>query len=57
MQQEKNNLLTYRKTLRRLSADFSAETLQTRGEWHNIFEVLKGKKKKKMPTANQEYTT
>lgn len=27
----------------RLSANFSAETLKARREWHNIFQVLKGK--------------
>ena len=27
----------------RLSPDFSAETLQARREWHNIFKVLTGK--------------
>jgi len=27
----------------RLSADFSTEILQARREWHDIFEVLKGK--------------
>ena len=27
----------------RLSADFSADILQTRREWHNIFKVMKGK--------------
>ena len=27
----------------RLSADFSAETLQARREWHDIFKVMKGK--------------
>ena len=27
----------------RLTADFSAETLQTRSEWHDIFKVMKGK--------------
>ena len=27
----------------RLSVDFSAETLQVRREWHNIFKVIKGK--------------
>ena len=26
-----------------LTADFSAEALQTRREWHNIFKVMKGK--------------
>lgn len=30
----------------RLSADFSADTLQARTEWHHILKVLKGKKKK-----------
>ena len=28
----------------RLSADFSAQTLQGRREWHNIFKMIKGKK-------------
>ena len=27
----------------RLSANFSATTLQARREWHNIFKVMKGK--------------
>ena len=27
----------------RLMADLSAETEQARGEWHNIFKVMKGK--------------
>ena len=27
----------------RLTADFSAETLQARKEWNNIFKVMKGK--------------
>ena len=27
----------------RLSADFLAETLQARREWHDIFKVMKGK--------------
>ena len=27
----------------RLSADFSAETLQARREWNDVFEVMKGK--------------
>ena len=27
----------------RLSADFSAETLQARREWHDILKVMKGK--------------
>ena len=28
---------------KRLTADFSAETLQARREWHDIFKVIKGK--------------
>ena len=28
----------------RLTADFSAETLQARREWHDIFKMMKGKK-------------
>ena len=35
----------------RLSPNFSAETLQARREWHNIFKVIKGK------TYDQEYST
>ena len=33
----------YEGTPIRLSADFSAETLQARREWHDIFKVLKRK--------------
>ena len=33
----------------RLWADFSAETLQARREWHDILNVMKGKK-----TSNQD---
>ena len=32
---------TCKRTPIRLSADFSAETLQTRREWHDIFKVMK----------------
>uniref|UniRef100_A0A3Q2HVN2 LINE-1 retrotransposable element ORF1 protein n=1 Tax=Equus caballus TaxID=9796 RepID=A0A3Q2HVN2_HORSE len=35
--------LTYKGTLIRLSADFSAETLQARREWNDIFKNLKDK--------------
>ena len=35
--------ITYKGTPIRLSADFSAETLQFGREWHNIFKVMKGK--------------
>ena len=35
--------ITYKRTPIRLSADFSADTLQARREWHNIFKVMKGK--------------
>ena len=36
--------ITYKGAPIRLTADFSAETLQTRREWHDIFKVMKGKK-------------
>ena len=31
--------VTYKGSLIRLSADFSADTLQVRREWHHIFKV------------------
>ena len=43
--------ITYKGIPIRLSADFSAETLQARRECHNLFKVMKGKK------YNQEYST
>ena len=38
-----NQQITYKEVTIRLSADFSAETLQARKEWHDIFQVIKGK--------------
>ena len=35
--------VTYKGTPIRSSADFSAETLQARREWHDIFNMMKGK--------------
>ena len=35
--------ITYKGTPIRLRADFSAETLHTRREWHDILKVMKGK--------------
>ena len=35
--------ITYKGTPIRLTADFSAETLQAGREWHDIFKVMKGK--------------
>ena len=35
--------ITYKGTSIRLTADFSAETLQARREWHDIFKAMKGK--------------
>ena len=35
--------ITYKGTPIRLTADFSAGTLQARTEWHDIFKVMKGK--------------
>ena len=38
----------------KLSADFSTETLQVRGEWQDIFKVLKGKKKGSLEYSTQQ---
>ena len=35
--------ITYKRISIRLSTDFSAETLQDRREWQDIFKVMKGK--------------
>ena len=35
---------TYKVTPIRLTADFSAGTLQARREWHDVFKAMKGKK-------------
>ena len=35
--------ITYKGTPIKLSVDFSAEALQTRREWHDILNVMKGK--------------
>ena len=43
--------ITYKGTPIRLTADLSAETLQARREWQDIFKVMKGK------TYNQDYST
>ena len=39
----KKRQITYKGTPIRLTADFSAETLQARREWHDILKVMKGK--------------
>ena len=39
----KKQQITYKETPIWLTADFSAETLQARREWHDIFKVMKGK--------------
>ena len=36
-------MTTYKGTAIRLTADFSAEALQARRVWHDIFKVMKGK--------------
>ena len=43
--------ITYKEISIRLSADFSADTLQAIKEWHDVFKVMKGR------TYNQEYST
>ena len=35
--------VTYKGVPIRLSANFSKETLQTRRDWHEVFQVMKGK--------------
>ena len=35
--------ITYKRIPIRLTADFSAETLQASRGWHNIFKMMKGK--------------
>ena len=35
--------VNYKGVLRRLSADFSKETLQARRDWKGVFQVMKGK--------------
>ena len=37
--------ITYKGILTKLTADLSAETLQARREWQDIFKVVKGEKK------------
>ena len=39
----KKQQITYKRNPIHLTADLSAETLQTRREWQDIFKVLKGK--------------
>ena len=37
------HLVNYKGVPRRLSADFSKETLQTRRDWHEVFTEMKSK--------------
>ena len=39
--------ITYKKTPIRLLAVFSTETQQARREWHDIFKVMKGRRKRR----------
>ena len=48
--------ITYKGTPIRLTTDFSAETLQARREWHDIFKVMKGKNVQPR-LLNQDYST
>ena len=47
----KNKNSKYKGTTIRLSADFSAETLKARKEWHDILKAVKGE------TSNQNDST
>ena len=49
---ETKTLVTLEGISIRLSADFLAETLQARRDWHDIFKVLKEKKLKIKNTLN-----
>ena len=40
---KKRTNITYKGTPIKLSADLSTETLQARREWHDTFQVMKGK--------------
>ena len=48
-------LVTFKRTPTWLLADLSAETLQARREWHDMFKVVKGKKKKNYNHENSTY--
>ena len=48
--------ITYKGTPIRLTADFSAETLKARREWHDIFKVMKYKTAKPESYIQQKYT-
>ena len=50
-QQGEKQQITHKGTPIRLIADLSAETLQARKEWQDIFKVMKGK------NLNQDYST
>lgn len=51
-QKDKQQLVTYKRTPLRLSADFSAKTFQVRMVEHGILKMLQ-EKKKKFPTKNR----
>ena len=50
-----NLLVTNEGTPIRLSADFAAETLQARREWHHMFKVMKWKTYKQKKSTHQHY--
>jgi len=43
LRKKEKQLVAYKRTLIRLSADFSVETLQASRECHDIFKMMKGK--------------
>ena len=52
--EREKQLVMYKGTTIRLSADFSTETLQAGKDWHNIVKVRKGGEKK---NYHREYST
>ena len=48
--------ITYKGIPIRLTADLSAETLQARREWQDIFKVMKGKNQQDYPTQQGSHS-
>ena len=48
--------VTYKGNPIHLTADLSAEALQAKREWQDIFKVLKGKQTNKQKNYNQDYS-
>ena len=49
-----NRQITFKGTPIRLTADFSAETLQARREWHDILKVMKEREGERVKEREKE---